>query len=155
MLWLNLQSLKSGWLIPDTYLILLGNSSLEGQMGMPVWLAGRSLWIPMEDGEDMVEVLSQAKTAPKLTGLLPTLLDGLLKISAPMDSARDAWSKLPTVSASLNPWASMWTVIIRLQQVLDYISRIHRLRSAGHHLQELRPETRSDNEGPKIERGQV
>lgn len=57
----------------------------------------------MVDGEDMVEVLSLAKIALKLTDRLPTLLDGLLKIFALMDSAKDAWSKLPTVLASLNP----------------------------------------------------
>lgn len=49
----------------------------------------------------------------------------------------------------------MWTAIKQLQKVPNYLSRIHRLRSAGHNLQELRPEARSDNEGSEIAGSQV
>lgn len=75
---------------------------------MLVWLEERSSLILTEDGEDTVEELSQERTLQRLTDLLLTLPDGLLKTLLPTDSAREPWSKSLTVSVSQSHWVFLW-----------------------------------------------
>lgn len=127
------------------YSILVGLLLLEDLLEMLASLAGKLYVILMEDGVDMVEVLSLVRIHPRLIGLLPMLLGGLPRILLLMDSVRELWFKLHMLSVLLNLWASM-LIAMAPSSMVYYIFyfRIYWPWFAIDSVQELWSQTRYD-----------